>query len=114
MRLIASTVIKRNIPGKTEAHHACCSRAWPALTMLPHVGTSGGTPAPRNDSDASARMANATTNVACTISGDSEFRRMYFHMMEKSLIPMTRADSTYSSRLFISVVPRTSLTILGA
>src|SRR5919112_722718 len=76
MRLVASTVAKRKDPAKTEIHQACCSLGWPLLTMLPHVGVRGGTPAPRKDSDASERIANATTNVPCTINGDSELAKM--------------------------------------
>ncbi len=37
--------------------------------MLPQVGTSGGTPMPRNDRMASIRMADAQMKVPCTIMG---------------------------------------------
>ena len=46
---------------------------------------SGGTPAPRNDKDASARIPNAITNVACTINGDSEFNRHYTKALDAAV-----------------------------
>jgi len=45
--------------------------------MLPHVGISGGVPAPRNDSADSIRMAEAQIYVACTISGGKVEGRMW-------------------------------------
>jgi hypothetical protein len=62
--------------------------------MLPQVGVSGGTPAPRNDSDASAMIASATMNVHCTISGESVFGKICRNMMPKSRTPIERAAST--------------------
>ena len=41
----------------------------PSAMMLPQVGTSGGTPMPRNERMASTRMAAAQMKVPCTIIG---------------------------------------------
>jgi hypothetical protein len=44
-------------PGNSTIHSAWCAYCWLPATMVPQVGISGGTPTPRNDSAASARMA---------------------------------------------------------
>ena len=68
--LNASTVKIIANPGNSDIHHLFDNR-WSRLSdsMLPHVGTSGGTPRPRNDSAASDRITPATLKDAMTVSG---------------------------------------------
>ena len=63
--------MKSALSGKTAIHQAICMNCWPSLSRLPQVGVAGGTPPPRNESDASEMIAKATTNVHWTISGES-------------------------------------------
>ena len=62
--------------------------------MLPQVGISGGVPAPRNDSAASIRIAEAQMYVACTISGAIVFGRMWRSRIFQVGVPPAIAAST--------------------
>src|SRR5215510_10512053 len=74
--LTASTVTARKAPGIKMVHGAIWKKVRPCAMMLPQLGISGGTPAPRKDRPASTSMAEAHTYVACTISGASVLGRM--------------------------------------
>src|SRR5439155_7902905 len=45
------------MPGNTTSQIAWCANCWPLAIIVPQVGSSGGTPTPRNDSPASASTA---------------------------------------------------------
>ena len=51
--------------------------------MLPHEASGGCTPSPRNDSEASARIANATLSEACTTIGVAAFGRTWRQAMRQ-------------------------------
>src|SRR5437867_4115904 len=65
------------MPGNTTSQIAWCANCWPLAIIVPHVGSSGGTPTPRNDSPASASTAYAKMNVACTRMGEAMLFRMW-------------------------------------
>ena len=84
-------------PGKTASHHLfATSVSRLSASILPHVGTSGGTPRPRKESAASDRMTLATLKDAITVNGARMFGRIVRKMMENVLSPMARAASTNS------------------
>src|SRR5277367_361048 len=60
-RFTASTVMARNVPGIRIVQGAIWKKVRPWAMMLPQLGTSGGTPAPRKLSPASISMAEAQT-----------------------------------------------------
>src|SRR5256885_12514445 len=49
--------------------------------MRPHAGLGGGTPTPRNDSDASVTMTTPSMSVASTMAELSTFGRMWRRMI---------------------------------
>src|SRR4029077_9624027 len=75
-RFTASTVMARNVPGIRIVQGAIWKKVRPWAMMLPQLGISGGTPAPRKLRPASISMAEAQTYVACTISGASVLGKM--------------------------------------
>src|SRR5438105_7337905 len=64
--------------------------------MLPHDGSGGWMPRPRNESEASARIAKPMLKEACTTIGVTEFGRTWRCMIHQSAAPSTRAAWTYS------------------
>ena len=50
---------------------------WASMIMLPRLGSGAWTPSPRNDSDASSRIALAMPKVATTVSGPTRFGSMW-------------------------------------
>ncbi len=95
-------------PGKTASHHLLAinvSRL--SASMLPHVGTDGGTPRPRKESAASERITLATLKEAMTVRGARMFGRIVRKMIEAVLSPRAWAASTNSFSLSESVSART-------
>src|SRR4029077_12800385 len=72
-KLRPTTVTKSAAPGPKTIQGACCRYRRPALIMLPHDASGGWMPSPRNDSEASARIAKATLSEACTTMGAVAF-----------------------------------------
>ncbi len=64
------------MPGKSASHQPREKKVRASLRISPHVGVVGFTPKPRNDSVASAKIADETPTVACTMMGASELGRM--------------------------------------
>jgi hypothetical protein len=62
--------------------------------MLPHEAAGGWTPSPRNDSDASARIANATLSDACTMIGVAALGNTWRRAIHQPDAPSARAAST--------------------
>ena len=90
-----STVIMIRMPGKNVAHQApAISRLRPAAITLPQLGSGSGTPACRNDSDASKTIASATRIVANTSTGAAALRATCLMMMRGVRAPMTRTEET--------------------
>src|SRR5215211_9348100 len=75
--------------------------------MPPHEGLGGGTPRPRKDSDASARIAPPIVTDATTMIGAETLGRMCWKTIRTGHAPTTRAASTYGSVLIASVAERT-------
>src|SRR5579885_109618 len=74
--------------------------------MRPHDGCGSGTPRPRNDSEASVRMAAPSCAVAITISGAIVFGSTWRTAMRNSLMPTARAASTKGCSRSASVLER--------
>ena len=74
---------------------------------VPSEGSVGGSPTPRNDSVASARIAWPSDKVAITSTGPSTLGRMWLNMMRAEPMPITRAAITYSLLRSTMVEPRT-------
>src|SRR6266511_2037828 len=74
--------------------------------MLPHEGAGGWMPSPRNDSDASARIAKAKLSEAWTTIGVAAFGSTCRLTIHQFGAPSTRAASTYSRALIASTWPR--------
>ena len=75
-RLNDSTTRKIARPGHIAIHGALVRKRWAALSMLPQDGAGGYWPSPKNDSAASAMIAAAIDNVACTKSAGMIFGKM--------------------------------------
>src|SRR5438105_12539806 len=71
IKLKAKTVRAIARPGKINACGAACrvERSRASSIITPQDGAGGGTPRPRNESDASDNTAPAIPRLACTISG---------------------------------------------
>ena len=80
----------------------------PALSIWPHDGVGGLTPRPRNESDASSRIAQVATNAACTSSGPRQFGRMVRNRMRGVPAPIVRAATTYSRTFSCITLARAS------
>ena len=70
------------------------------------VAMGGGTPRPRNDSEASIRIVEPSCAVASTISGASVFGRMWRIAIRLSDIPVAFAASTNGCSRRLSVFER--------
>ena len=90
-----STVIMMRMPGKKVAHQApLMSRLRPAAITLPQDGSGSGTPACRNDSEASNTIASATSTVAKTSTGAMALRATCRTMIRGVPAPITRTAET--------------------
>ncbi len=87
-----STVIMIASPGIVASHHTPLTKSSRlSASIPPHVGTLGGTPNPRNESAASARIVLATLNDAITMRGASALGKILRKMIENLLSPSARA-----------------------
>jgi hypothetical protein len=100
-------------PGNSTTQKAWCAYCWLPATIVPQVGISGGTPTPRNDRPASARIAYAKMNDTCTRIGDIRFGNMCRHRMREVRTPSARTASTKSSSRTTSVEARTTRATRG-
>src|SRR5205814_9765432 len=73
--------------------------------MLPHEAAGGWMPRPRNDSDASARIAKATLSEAWTTIAAAALGSTWRTAMRQAGAPSARAASTYSRALMPSTWP---------
>ena len=105
-----NTVSMIATPGKTASHHLfATSVSRLSASMLPHVGTSGGTPSPRKESAASERMTLATLNEAITVNGARMFGRIVRKMIEKAvkgMLPHNRLGRQQLSKLKVYSGPQ--------
>src|SRR5262249_49759070 len=93
-RLAPNTARLMATPGKITSQGAV--RTYSAAdsdSMRPQDGCGSGTPRPRNDSDASVRIAAPSCAVAITISGATVFGSTCRSAMRGSLIPIALAAS---------------------
>ncbi len=71
-------------------------------------------PRPRNDSAASARIANASDSEVCTMIGAAAFGSTCMPMIRRSLAPIDVAAVTYSSSRTLSTLARVTRAKIGA
>ena len=64
-------------PGKITIQGACSMKPRPSASIRPSDGVGGRTPTPRNDSEASTRMAIAISTEAWTSTGVAALGRMW-------------------------------------
>ena len=84
-------------PGNIANHHLLATKVSRlSASILPQVGTSGGTPSPRKESAASERITLATLKEAITVNGASMFGRIVRKIIESVLSPIALAASTNS------------------
>ena len=74
--------------------------------MPPHVGVEGGTPSPRNESAASAMIAEAIANVPITSADCIRFGSRCFMMMRVCVAPNERAATMNSRSFSVSALAR--------
>ena len=67
--------------------HSATPMYWrPSASIVPQLGTEGGTPTPRKLSEASATILLATEKLAMTMIGLQMFGRMCWNRMRQSLL----------------------------
>ena len=106
-RLVPNTARLMATPGKITSQGAV--RTYSAAdsdSMRPQDGCGSGTPRPRNDSEASVRIAAPSCAVAITISGASVLGSTWRTAMRNSLMPTARAASTKGCSRSVSVLER--------
>ena len=81
--------------------------------MLPHDGSGGTTPTPRNDSAASSRIALATISGAKTMIVDVRFGSSSPNIVRSGPAPWARAASTNSRSRSASTSPRIGRAMYG-
>src|SRR5829696_8410362 len=76
-------------PGGNQSHgiDSSAESDWASESMLPQDGVGGWTPMPRNDSDASTRIAFATPNVAATRTTPAVFGSRWRNIRRASEAP---------------------------
>src|SRR5262249_11920278 len=112
-RLNDITVRKIARPGKIASQGALLRKRCAALSMLPHEGSGGCWPRPRNDRLASEMIAVAIESEACTARLGRMFGRICTTAMRQRGLPTMRAASTKSSTLTAITWPRVSRTKIG-
>src|SRR4051812_42436178 len=95
-RLYDVTVKKIASPGNAASHHPLGSSSRAVARTDPQLAVLGGTPSPRKLRADSSKIAEATPNVAATITGASVFGRTWRKIIRASVAPSARAATTYS------------------
>ena len=88
-------------------------RSTPSSIIVPQDGFGGCTPAPRNDSAASSRIAFAISSVKKTTIVEARFGRISVNMIRSGPAPWARAASTNSFSRSESTWPRTGRAMYG-
>src|SRR5881392_2374201 len=91
-RLVPNTAKLMATPGKITSHGAI--RTYSAAdsdSMRPHDGYGSGIPSPRNESEASVKIAEPSWAVASTIKGASVLGRTCRSAIRMSLMPIDLA-----------------------
>ena len=83
-------------PGTIVRCGAVESRSMPSASIVPQDGAGGCTPAPRNDSAASLRIAAATSSGKKTRIVEATFGSSSENMIRSGPAPWARAASTNS------------------
>src|ERR1700750_3369618 len=106
--LKASVVIRRPRGVKTRTHqYPSWYQPVASLIIDPQSAVGGGTPTPRNDSDASATIASGISNVAYTMTWAITFGRMSTNMIRHGPAPSALAASMNSLPFIEITWPRT-------
>ena len=101
-----STVSTTITPGTIARYGAVMIRETPSSSIVPQDGVGGCTPAPRNESAASSRIALATISGKKTSSSVIVFGRISRNMIRSEPMPCGRAASTNSFSRSASTSPR--------
>jgi hypothetical protein len=78
----------------------------PSESISPQAGSGGGTPTPRNDSEASAMITTPIVRLANTIAVFSTFGRMCLTITRRLDAPAISANLTYSRSRRLNTSPR--------
>ena len=100
-------------PGTIVRCGAVTMRWIPSSSMVPHDGFGGRTPAPRNDSAASSRIALATISGKKTTIVETRLGRISENMIRSGPAPCARAASTNSFSRSASTWPRSGRAMYG-
>ena len=101
-------------PGNITSHGASIAySAADSESIRPQEGYGSGIPSPRNDSDASTRMALPNWAVVITINGASVLGSTWRNAIRISFIPTAWAASTNTISRMASVLDRTTLATRG-
>jgi hypothetical protein len=104
LKAITVTMIAK--PGTVTSQGSMVRKVMPELIMFPQVGMGGFTPNPRKLKAASIRMAVAIQRLPMTMIGPEMLGITWKKRIPASLLPISRAASTYFSCLTESVAPR--------
>ncbi len=100
-------------PGTIVRCGAVAMSAWPSSIIVPQDVSGGCTPAPRNDSADSSRIALAMMSGRKTITVEERFGRISASMIRKEPAPWDRAASTNSFSRSASTWPRIGRAMYG-
>ena len=108
-----STVSTSIRPGTIVRCGAVAIRSMPSSIIVPQDGFGGRTPAPRNDSADSSRIALAISSVKNTRIVDERFGTTSLNMIRSGPAPWARAASTNSFSRSDSTWPRIGRAMYG-
>src|SRR6185503_9881 len=113
-RLKPNTAMLIATPGAMASHGACSRNCMPAPRSInPHDGVGSNTPSPRNDSDASRRIACPRNAVSMMRYGAKTFGAMCRNMMRIAPAPTDRVASMYGICTMLSALERTTRATRG-
>src|SRR5206468_1910200 len=113
-RLKPNTAMLIATPGAMASHGACSRNCMPApRSISPHDGVGSNTPSPRNESEASSRIACPRNAVSMIRYGANTFGAMWRNMMRTAPEPTARVASMYGMFTMLSALERTTRATRG-
>src|SRR5437588_326843 len=103
---LARRVMRDVLAGKLDPAADDLRRRRPSASIDPQAGSGGGTPTPRNDSEASAMMTTPIVREASTIVELSTLGRMWRKMTRAELAPAISDNLMKSRSLRLRTSPR--------
>src|SRR5580765_7532277 len=104
---VARTTSMMQRPGKIVSHQSpTISIERPSASIEPQAGSGGGTPTPRNDSDASAMITTPIVRLASTMAEFKTFGRMWRRITRVREAPAISASLTNSRSRRLKTSPR--------